>query len=59
MNIHNKSKLTQLAFYTLAASIHIVEDLIMRMLPLPFLRIGFLISLFSILSVTIGLEKHL
>lgn len=42
MNIHDKSNLTQLAFYTaLAASIHIVEDLIMRMLPLPFLRIGF------------------
>jgi heptaprenyl diphosphate synthase len=42
MNISNKSTLTQLAFYTaLAATIHIVEDLIMRMLPLPFIRVGF------------------
>ncbi|HNQ39937.1 MAG TPA: Gx transporter family protein [Candidatus Cloacimonas sp.] len=42
MNIQDKSKLTQLAFYTaVAASIHIVEDLIMRMLPLPFVRLGF------------------
>jgi heptaprenyl diphosphate synthase len=42
MNISNKSTLTQLAFFTaLAATIHIVEDLIMRMLPLPFIRVGF------------------
>jgi len=33
--------LLQLAFLTAAASsIHIVESLIMRVLPLPFLRIG-------------------
>ncbi|HNV93423.1 MAG TPA: Gx transporter family protein, partial [Candidatus Cloacimonas sp.] len=42
MNIDNKSTLIQLAFFTaIAATIHIVEDLIMRMLPLPFIRVGF------------------
>lgn len=41
MTLHNENKLLQLAFLTaLAASIHIIESLIMRMMPLPFLRIG-------------------
>ena len=41
MNNSRESKLLQLAFLTAAASsIHIVESLIMRVLPLPFLRIG-------------------
>jgi len=42
MNINNKSTLIQLAFWTaIAASVHIIEDMIMRMLPLPFIRVGF------------------
>ncbi len=35
------SRLLNLALYTaLAASIHVIEGLVMRMLPVPFLRIG-------------------
>ena len=60
MNIQDKSKLTQLAFYTaVAASIHIVEDIIMRMLPLPLSDLVFLTLLFSILFATIEFGKHL
>ncbi|MDY0152584.1 MAG: Gx transporter family protein [Candidatus Cloacimonas sp.] len=41
MNIKHEHQILQLAFLTAAAaSIHIVESLIMRLSPIPFLRIG-------------------
>jgi heptaprenyl diphosphate synthase len=68
MNSAKEHQLLQLAFLTAAASsIHIAEGLIMRMLPVPFIRIGLsnIVLLYLIqrnqplAAITIGVAKSL